>query len=134
MEGLFTCSPHSITPFTRSQLTSSPATGYSIPFSRCFLFLLSTQEDILIALSSTFLTFCGPPMCPPYRLTYVHKRAQTRQTMNTLRTLRIILFYTKAHVFVNYHFPFCIISNNRKLKRVFFIAALSRNSEQQTVD
>lgn len=39
MESLFTCSPHSITPFTRSQLTSFPTTGYSIPFSALDFFV-----------------------------------------------------------------------------------------------
>lgn len=50
MESLFTRSPHSITPFTRSQLTSFPTTGYSIPLSPYFFYPLSAQGNILIAL------------------------------------------------------------------------------------
>lgn len=51
MESLFTCSPHSITPFTPSQLTLFPTTGYSIHLSLWALFLwpLFLPEDVFIA-------------------------------------------------------------------------------------
>lgn len=122
MESLFTRSPHSITAFTRSQLTSFPTTGYSIPFSPCFFFFffLSTQENILIALLN-ISHIPQPTYCPP---TDSHKRTQWshwniahtrayrhRDTHQYSKLSRVWHITTKAH-----------ISKSQSLS--FFISAL----------
>lgn len=61
MESLFTCSPHSITPFTPSQLTLFPTTGYSIHLSHWAfsLWLVFLPEDVFIALLHILLPTGG---------------------------------------------------------------------------
>lgn len=59
MEGLFTCSPHSITPFTPSQLTLFPTTGYSIHLSHFFFALFSSQRTFSSRISHILLPTGG---------------------------------------------------------------------------
>ena len=133
MESLFTCSPHSITPFTRSQLTSFP--NYWLQYSSSlppFFLLLSTQEDILIALLniSHILQPTYLPPHHPHSRTYIHtyirdEKEETHGNMGTAtHTLLIISSLTHNHKGTYFEitrllpFPLCITCNNRnRVKR-----------------
>lgn len=128
MESLFTRSPHSITPFTRSQLTSFPTTGYSIPFSPCFFFFFFCPHKRTFWLhSSTFLTFPCPPTAPLQTHINVHSdHAGTLRTHGHIDTgthtpiysklSRVWHITTKAHISKSqspFLFHLWIICNNR---------------------
>lgn len=124
MESLFTRSPHSITAFTRSQLTSFPTTGYSIPFSPCFFFFFffCPHKRTFWLHSSTFLTFPSPPTAPLQTHINVHSdHTGTLRTHGHIDTEGHTHQYSKLsrvwHITTKAH-----ISKSQSLS--FFISAL----------
>lgn len=92
MESLFTCSPHSITPFTSSQLTSFPTTGYSIHSSPWDLFSLPPP------LSSSLLTssLCSATRGHLIGLLHISHILHCRRLLS--RSLSLSLPHTLAHL------------------------------------
>lgn len=130
MESLFTCSPHSITPFTRSQLTSFP--NYWLQYSSFlppFFFVVVHTRGHFDCTPQHFSHSPAHLSAPPTPIrihTYIHdEKEETHGNMGpATHTLLIISSLTHNHKGTYFEitrllpFPLCITCNNRnRLKR-----------------